>query len=71
MIKIPNIFSAITQDIFYKTRVDIKTLFVNSDSMTVIQQEPSYKKPSFGNQPVLFLIQGCYFQEQPEKFLKL
>ena len=29
-----------------------------------------YKKPTFGNQPVLFPIQGCYFQEQPEKFLK-
>ena len=35
-----------------------------------VQQEPTYKKPSFGNQPVLLLIQGCYFQEQPEKFLK-
>ena len=27
------------------------------------------KTPPFENQPVLVLIQGCYFQKQPEMFL--
>ena len=33
--------------------------------------EPAYKKPIFENHPVLFLIQGCHFQKQPEMFLNL
>ena len=34
-------------------------------------KNPAYKKPIFEDQPALLLIQGCYFQKQPEMFLNL
>ena len=33
--------------------------------------EPAYKKLIFEHQSILFLIQECYLQKQPEMFLNL
>ena len=45
---------------------------INSPLQYIPYKSTFYSKnllePSFGNQPVSFRMQKCYFQEQPEKF---
>ena len=52
-----------------KRRNSLTGIYLNLNELNTVKS--AYKKPSCGNHSVLFLMQRCYFQEQPEKFLKL